>query len=87
MESDYSKLKRQKHPMPNYIQEALEKHNLLQDYKERPAYQKNDYIGWIKQAKRQETKDKRLQQMLTELKEGGIYMKMNHPASAKNHNK
>lgn len=69
--------------MPDYIQEALESDNLLQDYKERPAYQKNDYIGWIEQAKKQETKNKRLQQMLTELKQGGVYMKMKHPASLK----
>ncbi len=83
MEPDYTKLKRPKYTMPDYIQEALESDNLLQDYKERPAYQKNDYIGWIEQAKKQETKNKRLQQMLTELKQGGVYMKMKHPASLK----
>jgi len=50
-------------------------------YKDRPAYQQNDYIGWINQAKRQETKEKRLCQMLEELEVGGIYMKMKHTAS------
>ncbi|MCW8986525.1 MAG: YdeI/OmpD-associated family protein, partial [Gammaproteobacteria bacterium] len=44
-------------------------------------YQKNDYIGWINSAKKQETKDKRLNQMLDELKKGGIYMKMKHSPS------
>jgi len=52
-------------------------------YKDRPAYQQNDYIGWISRAKRQETKDKRLSQMLDELEAGGIYMNMKHTASAK----
>ena len=42
------------------------------------------YIGWIEREKRQETKEKRLQQMVDELKAGGVYMKMKHPASRKN---
>lgn len=49
----------------------------------RPAYQQNDYIGWITRAKRQETKEKRLRQMLEELEIGGVYMNMEHPPSAK----
>lgn len=55
----------------------------MQDYLDRPAYQQNDYIGWINQAKQEATKQKRLKQMLSELKQGGIYMKMAHTASAK----
>ena len=83
MESDFSKLQRQRNPMPNYIQLALEGRGLIQEYRERPAYQKNDYIGWIDRAKRQETKEKRLRQMLDELEIGGVYMNMKHPASKK----
>lgn len=56
----------------------------MKDYLERPAYQQNDYIGWINQAKQDATKQKRLNQMLDELKQGGVYMKMSHPASVKN---
>ena len=52
-------------------------------YRKRPAYQQNDYIGWIEKAKREETKMKRLAQMLNELEASGIYMKMKHPASSK----
>ncbi len=70
--------------MPEYIKQALEENNVISDYEARPAYQQNDYIGWIERAKKQETKDKRLQQMVDELKIGGIYMKMKHPASNKN---
>ena len=57
---------------------------MASDYESRSAYQQNDYIGWKERAKRQETKEKRLQQMVDELKTGGIYMKMKHPASRKN---
>ncbi|MCW8899688.1 MAG: YdeI/OmpD-associated family protein [Gammaproteobacteria bacterium] len=81
MKTDYSKLKRQRYSVPDFVKNALEKHGLMKKYNERPAYQKNDYIGWINSAKKQETKDKRLNQMLDELKKGGIYMKMKHSPS------
>jgi hypothetical protein len=42
----------------------------------RPAYQQNDYIGWITRAKLEAIKQKRLNQMLEELKGGKYYMKM-----------
>lgn len=83
MTRDFSKLQRERHPMPGFVKEALEDNGLMQDYHSRPAYQQNDYIGWISQAKQEETKKKRLNQMLSELKQGGVYMKMAHPASAK----
>jgi uncharacterized protein YdeI (YjbR/CyaY-like superfamily) len=76
-------MKRQRYPMPEYIRQALDDNNVTSDYVARPEYQKNDYIGWIERAKRQETKAKRLKQMVDELKIGGIYMKMKHPASIK----
>jgi len=76
-------MKRERHPMPDYIKQALEENDVMEEYFERPAYQQNDYIGWIERAKRQETKEKRLAQMLDELMIGGVYMKMGHPASAK----
>ena len=69
--------------MLNFIKQALEDQGLTQEYTERPAYQQNDYIGWIDRAKRQETKEKRLRQMLIELEIGGVYMNMKHPASKK----
>lgn len=45
-------------------------------YKARPAYQKNDYLAWIKDAKLDTTRQRRLDQMLSELKDGKKYMKM-----------
>lgn len=69
--------------MPDFVKTALDENGLMDAFDERPAYQQNDYLGWISRAKRQETKLKRLQQMLDELKEGGIYMNMKHTASKK----
>ena len=83
MTGEHNKLKRKRHPMPDYIRQAMEDSGVMQEYLERPAYQRNDYIGWIERAKRQETRERRLQQMLNELREGGLYMKMSHPPSAR----
>lgn len=62
--------------MPAFVKEALEKNKLMNAYNIRPPYQRNDYIGWITRAKREETKQKRLNQMLDELKRGDKYMNM-----------
>ena len=67
---------RARHSMPDYVREALNKRSLMDAYRARPAYQRNDYIGWITRAKQEATKQKRLKQMLDELKKGGVYMKM-----------
>ena len=75
---DFSRLRRSRHKMPDFVRAALEEENLLESYQARPPYQQNDYIGWINQAKREETKMKRLNQMLDELKQGNIYMKMDY---------
>lgn len=74
-------LKRAIHPMPDFVEKALLENDLFELYYERPAYQQNDYIGWINRAKLKKTQLKRLNQMLDELKKGGVYMKMDHPAS------
>lgn len=76
-----SKLKRPRHPMPGFVKQALQERDLMSEYEARPAYQQNDYIGWMNDAKLQETKENRLLQMLEELEEGGVYMKMSHPPS------
>ena len=74
---------RERHHMPSDIAAALKSSGLRADYNARPAYQRNDYIGWINRAKKPETRIKRLEQMLTELTQGGIYMGMEHKASRK----
>lgn len=81
--SQTSNLKRPKQQMPDYVRQALIDRGLMEDYQARPEYQQNDYLWWINDAKRQETKDRRLQQMLDELKRGGVYMNMEHAPSRK----
>ena len=81
--TDFSHLERPRHPMPDYVKKALAENGLIAAYHQRPAYQQNDYIGWILRAKQETTRQKRLQQMLEELKYGGIYMGMDHPPSRK----
>ena len=80
---NHNKLKRERHPMPTDILKALENNGVRESYYQRPAYQQNDYIGWITSAKQQKTRSKRLSQMIAELKQGGIYMGMDHPPSRK----
>lgn len=71
-------LARSIHPLPLFVEKALLQNSVVPEYKSRPAYQKNDYIGWISGAKRKETQLARLEQMIAELKEGNKYMKMNY---------
>ena len=69
-------LKRDINPMPADIRAALEERGLMAAYDRRPAYQRNDYLGWIARAKLDETRKKRLDQMFDELERGGVYMNM-----------
>ena len=62
--------------MPDYVREALAARGLMGAYEARPPYQRNDYLGWIAWAKREDTRRRRLEQMLEELEAGGVYMKM-----------
>ena len=75
---DFSGLSRPIHPMPGFMRKALRDTGLMDAYRDRPAYQQNDYIGWISRAKREATQQKRLAQMLAELEAGDIYMKMDY---------
>ena len=76
-----SGLKRPEQPMPADVDEALRREGVLDAYRERPAYQRNDYLSWIGQAQQDETRAKRVRQMVDELREGGVYMGMEHTPS------
>lgn len=71
-----SGLKRTLNAMPDDVRALLDARGLAQAYGARPAYQRNDYLGWIARAKRAETRRKRVGQMLDELQRGGVYMNM-----------
>ena len=64
--------------MPKFVCDALVETDLVDAYGERPAYQQNDYIGWITRAKRADTRDRRLIQMLDELGTGDRYMNVSY---------
>ena len=76
MDKPKGSLKRPQYEMPDFVREALVELDLMDAYRQRPPYQQNDYIGWITRAKRTETQQKRLAQMLQELEGGDKYMKM-----------
>jgi uncharacterized protein YdeI (YjbR/CyaY-like superfamily) len=75
-EPDFSNLSRPLQDMPDFVLAALVEKDLLEIYRGRPAYQQNDYLAWVARAKRPETREKRLLQMLDELARGDVYMKM-----------
>ena len=69
-------LQRPRNPLPDDIAARLDAADLRAAYDARPPYQRNDYLGWIARAKRPETREKRVAQMLEELAGGTRYMKM-----------
>jgi len=71
-----SRLRRPRQSMPAYVAQELAERRLMSAYKQRPAYQQNDYLAWIKRAKLDPTRRRRLTQMLDELEQGDRYMKM-----------
>ena len=74
---------RPRNPMPEDVRHALVAQVVEEDYAARPAYQRNDYLGWIARARTQDTRDRRIGQMVDELRAGGVYMGMTHPTSRK----
>lgn len=74
---------RARNPMPTDVRTALSRESLTAAYKARPSYQQNDYLGWIARAMRPETRQKRITQMLAELRLGDVYMKMTWKAGRK----
>jgi hypothetical protein len=64
--------------MPEYVRDALLERGLMEAYHSRPPYQQNDYIGWVTRAKCQETRERRLAQMLEELESSEKYVKMDY---------
>ncbi|MCL2323211.1 MAG: YdeI/OmpD-associated family protein [Oscillospiraceae bacterium] len=73
-------MKRQIYDIPDFVSTALDKSGLWERYRARPTYQRNDYIGWITRGKHEETRQKRLNQMLDELQSGDAYMGMSYNA-------
>ncbi|HKR24575.1 MAG TPA: YdeI/OmpD-associated family protein [Allosphingosinicella sp.] len=75
--------KRPAQAMADDVRAALRDGGVEADYRARPHYQRNDYLGWIGDAKQDGTRDRRIARMVAELKQGGVYMGMTHAPSAK----
>ncbi len=65
---------RPRFPLPDFVAAALEQEGLWEQYRARPPYQQNDYVAWISRGQREVTRQKRLGQMLAELRAGQGYM-------------
>jgi len=71
-----SELKRPINRMPAWIRQAIVDAGLMEKYRSRPPYQRNDYLGWIIRPKQEATRHRHLEQMLRELESGDVYMNM-----------
>ncbi len=80
---DFSRLTRAIQKMPAFVRSALAGARLTSAYRARPAYQQNDYLSWITRAKLPQTKQKRLEEMLDDLRRGDRYMGMRYRAAKK----
>ncbi|WP_431017515.1 YdeI/OmpD-associated family protein [Bradyrhizobium pachyrhizi] len=67
--------------MPASIRREPDATGLMQAFKARPPYQRNDCLHWIGRSVRTATRRKRIDRMLAELKAGGVYMGMAHRPS------
>ena len=72
--ADTSRRTRPDEPMPADVVEALDESGLREAYDARPAYQRNDYLGWVGKAPTESARRERLDRMLDELRDGGVYM-------------
>lgn len=79
-ELNSTKMTRPVYQIPHFVATALDNNQLWEQYRARPPYQQNDYIGWITRGKREDTRQKRLKQMLEELRSGKAYMGMAYKA-------
>ena len=66
---------RPRHPMPDFVREALKEYGLGRACEVRSSYKRNDYLGWIARAKREEARRRHLAQMLDEFRRGDVYRK------------
>jgi uncharacterized protein YdeI (YjbR/CyaY-like superfamily) len=62
--------------LPDYIKSILKKEGLLGKYEEQIYTYRKGYRQWIEEAKQEATKQKRIEQMVREVKEGKKYMNM-----------
>ena len=69
--------------MPDDVRAAIDRAAVRGDFDDRPAHQRNDYVGWITGARGDATRARRIARMIDELRAGGVYMGMAHRPSRK----
>lgn len=69
--------------LPLYIKKALQQSKLLDAFEKQIYTYRKGYVHWIEQAKQEETKQRRIAQMLREVKSGKEYMGMQRAPSRK----
>jgi hypothetical protein len=74
MNTPFARGSRGPKPMPGFVKTALAKHKLIDAFRARPEYQRNDYLTWLEGAKLTEQRQQRLTQLLEELGKGDVYM-------------
>jgi len=74
MTSPFGKTQKTPQPMPGFVKAALVKAKLMDAYRARPEYQRNDYLTWIGRAIGTDAKQKCVTQMVEELGKGDVYM-------------
>ncbi|MEJ6479012.1 MAG: YdeI/OmpD-associated family protein [Octadecabacter sp.] len=69
-------LTRDINPMPAFVETALATRDLRVAFDAGPDYQHNDWLSWIARPKHDDTRQRRLEKIPTELADGHGYMGM-----------
>lgn len=73
MESGFDEVdQQQRQSMPNFVRSALERQQLMEAYRACSLEKQRDYIWWISSAKWRATQERRLSQMLNDLRKTSI---------------
>jgi uncharacterized protein YdeI (YjbR/CyaY-like superfamily) len=68
--------------LPREIEQRLEESGLLKAYRGRTYYQQKGYLQWIEAVKQEATRERRIERMLEELREGTYMPPRRRPSAA-----
>jgi hypothetical protein len=74
MDTPFARGNRGRKPVPGFVKTALARHKLVDAFRARPEYQRDDYLTWLEGAKLPDLRAQRLAQFLEELGKGDVYM-------------
>lgn len=74
MDTPFARGNRGRKPIPGFVATALAKHKLVDAFRARPEYQRNDYLVWLDGARLPAQRQQRLAQLIEELGKGDVYM-------------